>query len=322
MLRHAVSAFVSRELPLARLRKLHTTGKSFERGMWEKMAETGWVGLIASPESGGSGASHSDLVILMEQLGNALAPEPVVPCGILCTSLLDKAPASPLRTRLLNEICCGKLLAGVAWQEGPNFLDSIEATRGRGTIVAREPRAAHFDEGLREAINQGNQGLTFARDETAEILSKSDVREIPAKFGIVNESEQRFCLIRKVHLHRKQPFSALDCLIDIDTFKRFPRMAYKKEKLLKVVYDLGVKLTSNRQEITLAYADSYLAKLLKCQIAAALVQVRSWRYDASGRLIFAAVIRYRGDQFIYDIVDGDAPASQNRALIIPKARAG
>jgi len=72
--------------------------------------------------------------------------------------------------------------------------------------------------------------------------------------------------------------------------------------------------------MTISYADFETAQTLHCAVASALVRVRSWRRDRRDKLIFAATTLYRGDHFLYDIVEGDSTLEQSRALIIPKSR--
>jgi len=47
--------------------------------LWSDLAELGWLGLHVGEEHGGSGAGMEELVVVVEELGRALAPGSFVP---------------------------------------------------------------------------------------------------------------------------------------------------------------------------------------------------------------------------------------------------
>ena len=49
---------------------------------WHDMAELGWLGLHVDEEYGGSGYGLPELVVVIEELGRAVAPGPFVPTVI------------------------------------------------------------------------------------------------------------------------------------------------------------------------------------------------------------------------------------------------
>ncbi len=58
-----------------RVRELAEAG-SYDDDAWKEMAELGWAGIFIDEEHGGQGLGIVELVILMEELGYALAPVP------------------------------------------------------------------------------------------------------------------------------------------------------------------------------------------------------------------------------------------------------
>ena len=58
-----------------RVRELAESGEHDE-GAWKEMAELGWAGIFIDEQHGGQGLGIVELVILMEELGYALAPVP------------------------------------------------------------------------------------------------------------------------------------------------------------------------------------------------------------------------------------------------------
>lgn len=66
----AVDAFCARECPPHRLRELTEFGTvAHHRGLYEKLAATGWVGLGIPEEYGGCGGTLTDIALLVERLG-------------------------------------------------------------------------------------------------------------------------------------------------------------------------------------------------------------------------------------------------------------
>jgi alkylation response protein AidB-like acyl-CoA dehydrogenase len=69
-------AFFSKESPPARARASEPGG--FDRGLWDQLGELEAPGMAAPAGSGGGGAGLSELVVVAEALGRAIAPVPLV----------------------------------------------------------------------------------------------------------------------------------------------------------------------------------------------------------------------------------------------------
>src|SRR4051794_4256054 len=57
------------------LRELAEAGE-YDDAFWKEICELGWAGIFIGEEHGGQGLGQVELVILMEELGFALAPSP------------------------------------------------------------------------------------------------------------------------------------------------------------------------------------------------------------------------------------------------------
>jgi hypothetical protein len=68
--------FFAKECPPSVARAAEPLG--FDRGLWEKLVELGAPGMGSPEPAGGGGASLSDLVVVAEALGRAIAPVPLV----------------------------------------------------------------------------------------------------------------------------------------------------------------------------------------------------------------------------------------------------
>ena len=61
---------------------------------WEKMATQGWLGLHLPEDQGGQGFTLSELAVVLEELGHALFPGPLLPT-VLVSAALARVPRGP-----------------------------------------------------------------------------------------------------------------------------------------------------------------------------------------------------------------------------------
>jgi alkylation response protein AidB-like acyl-CoA dehydrogenase len=80
--------------------------------LWTDLAELGWLGVHVSEEHGGSGAGMEELVVIVEELGRAIAPGPFVPT-VITSAVLGSAGDGDVRTALLLGLTDGSRAAGV-----------------------------------------------------------------------------------------------------------------------------------------------------------------------------------------------------------------
>jgi alkylation response protein AidB-like acyl-CoA dehydrogenase len=80
---------------------------------WDAMAELGWLGLHLPEVHGGSGYGLPELVVVLEELGRAVAPGPFLPT-VIASSVIDRAGNDDQRARWLPGLADGTLAAAVA----------------------------------------------------------------------------------------------------------------------------------------------------------------------------------------------------------------
>ena len=76
MLKAAVHRFVETEYPKEVLLEISATGQTAPSEPWQKLASTGWLGIIIPTEYGGEGGSFTDAGVLFEELGRGPVPGP------------------------------------------------------------------------------------------------------------------------------------------------------------------------------------------------------------------------------------------------------
>ena len=92
---------------------------------WDEAVGLGWLGLHLPEEHGGSGYGLEELVVVVEQLGRAIAPGPFVPT-VIASAVVAAAGEDATRAELLPGFAAGATTAGVA-------LDA-DLTAGDGTV--------------------------------------------------------------------------------------------------------------------------------------------------------------------------------------------
>ena len=82
--------------------------------LWAGFSELGWLGLHIDEEFGGSGFGLSELVVVIEALGCAVAPGPFVPT-VVTSAVLARHGSDEQKARLLGGLTDGSIAAGVGF---------------------------------------------------------------------------------------------------------------------------------------------------------------------------------------------------------------
>jgi 3-oxochol-4-en-24-oyl-CoA dehydrogenase len=79
---------------------------------WDELAGLGWLGLHVPEDHGGSGYTLEELVVVVEELGRAVAPGPFVPT-VIASALITAAGDEEAKKRFLSGLADGSLTGGV-----------------------------------------------------------------------------------------------------------------------------------------------------------------------------------------------------------------
>ncbi|HEY5292219.1 MAG TPA: acyl-CoA dehydrogenase family protein [Burkholderiales bacterium] len=171
MLRDSAADFAT--LDAARVRRLRGADPGFERSVWREMAGMGWLGILVPEEHGGLGLKLAAALIIAEQLGRALYPEPYGASAVMATLALLHGDNAELKQRLLPQLAAGEIIASLAWQDERGGLDidqcavAVRAHGGRPVLEGTSrfvpaPGADAFVVAARSA--QGLELYWIARD--------------------------------------------------------------------------------------------------------------------------------------------------------------
>src|SRR6202035_4594482 len=80
--------------------------------LWHDLVELGWLGLHIDEDYGGSGYGLPELVVVIDELGRAVAPGPFVPT-VIASAVIAKDGSAEQKSRLLPGLIDGTATAGI-----------------------------------------------------------------------------------------------------------------------------------------------------------------------------------------------------------------
>src|SRR5205823_5056592 len=119
LLQHTAREFVAGRSSLKRIRTLRDTADpdGFSRALWHEMARLGWTGIVLPEEHGGLGLGYRDLMVVMEEMGRGLMPEPMLSTVLLGANAILLGGSEAQRREHLPAVAAGERLLALAWQE-------------------------------------------------------------------------------------------------------------------------------------------------------------------------------------------------------------
>jgi alkylation response protein AidB-like acyl-CoA dehydrogenase len=94
-------------------RRLRLSPTGYDRARWQSLAEMGLISLAAGLDAGGMGGSAVDVALVLEAIGKANAPDPLLELGILPALLLERGGADDV----LEGVLSGETIATLASTE-------------------------------------------------------------------------------------------------------------------------------------------------------------------------------------------------------------
>lgn len=91
---------------------------------WDQLVELGWLGLHIGEEHGGSGYGLPELVVVIEELGRAVAPGPFVPT-VIASAVIANDGSADQQARLLPGLLDGTVTAGVGLDGRVQLSDGV-----------------------------------------------------------------------------------------------------------------------------------------------------------------------------------------------------
>jgi alkylation response protein AidB-like acyl-CoA dehydrogenase len=140
MLRKTARDFLTEKCSKKFVKQMEESETGYSRGLWQEMAELGWLGLVFPGKYGGGDMSFLDLALLLEEMGRACLPGPFFSTVVLGgLSILDLGSERQKQEYLPKLIRGEKIFALALTEPGYHHYDAssvtVEAARDNGNYV-------------------------------------------------------------------------------------------------------------------------------------------------------------------------------------------
>jgi alkylation response protein AidB-like acyl-CoA dehydrogenase len=112
--------------------------EGFDRDLWRRFGDLGWLSLLVGDSDGGAGADERAAAVVARALGSAGRLEPFVAAGVLVPLWLTGLDG-PAAADLLGPVMTGELVAAPAWQDAAGAVDPellpVSATFSADSLV-------------------------------------------------------------------------------------------------------------------------------------------------------------------------------------------
>lgn len=137
LLREEARRFLADRFPITRVRELTSEARAPEASskIVPELAQLGWLGLVLPEEHGGAGLGFTHLAVLLEEVGRALVPAPLLSSTLAGLAILHGG-SDEQQADLLPGIIAGETLATLAYVDADGAWDfrATSATRSDGRL--------------------------------------------------------------------------------------------------------------------------------------------------------------------------------------------
>jgi alkylation response protein AidB-like acyl-CoA dehydrogenase len=122
-----VASFTKKQSPIGRMRAMREDPTGWSRDVLRQMAEYGWLGVSLPEDVGGLGGTFVDAALILEELGAALVPEPVLSSLVAAAPILALGTAEQ-KARWVTPFVEGSAVLALAWAEAQGRHDVADVT--------------------------------------------------------------------------------------------------------------------------------------------------------------------------------------------------
>ncbi len=132
-LRASVRSFLEKECPIEVVRALVETGEAPEK-LWDSMVALDWPALAVPEEFGGVGLTIVETAVVVEELGRAVAPGPLLATVTQFAPLVREVGLPAQQHRFLSGVASGAVAGAVALADHPHgwSVDDVTTTAEPG----------------------------------------------------------------------------------------------------------------------------------------------------------------------------------------------
>jgi pimeloyl-CoA dehydrogenase small subunit len=156
LLRHSVERLFADHYAFEQRKRYLQEAGGFSRALWQRYAELGLLGLPFAEEHGGSAGGPVETMIVMEQIGRALALEPYLATVVLAGGLIRLGASAAMRADLLPKVGSGELILAFAHSERQSRYDLADVA-----VKARRDGAGFVLDGAKTLVLHGDSAEKF-----------------------------------------------------------------------------------------------------------------------------------------------------------------
>ncbi len=113
-LRTTARSVLSHSCSSERVRWVSENGNGFDEELWTQIVGLGWTAIHVEERYGGAGCGYRDLVVVLHEIGRALAPTPFLASAVLATGALVEGDDEALCSSRLAALASGASIGSVA----------------------------------------------------------------------------------------------------------------------------------------------------------------------------------------------------------------
>jgi alkylation response protein AidB-like acyl-CoA dehydrogenase len=145
------------------VRAMEDDARGWPDPLWQRLGETGVLGVLVPECYGGAGQGRLEAVIAFEELGRALAPTPAFVSSVVCASALLDAGSEEQRRAWLPRIASGEAVLTPAWLEpqrgfGPQGVQARARRDGGAWLLTGAKRSVAFATGATRLLVLARSG--------------------------------------------------------------------------------------------------------------------------------------------------------------------
>ena len=215
----------------------------------------------------------------------------------------------------LNELCEDYKVARVTARQAVQALVAeglLASQRGRRTYVTYTRPSEMDGKPLFSSIGSVKSDV---KKFTIDIKSIRNVEDLPGGW-FIGRPDGEYVAITKIDKEGDNPYAHSEIYIARDVYEAFPKGADTRLKLARLVRDYAdPPITSGAERLRVAAADFTDASSLDCPMSSPVARVKRIFCNAQGRIVYYALLTYRGDKFevehsLHDYVEDAGPGKR------------
>jgi alkylation response protein AidB-like acyl-CoA dehydrogenase len=225
-----------------RLKAVKATPERIDRELWRELAKANLLGVAIDERFGGNGGGLTELAIVLEEIGRAVAPVPVYPTLVLGALPIAAFGSDALRAKWLPRVAAGEaILAHALVDDRPR--DVVTARRDGDAFVLSGKRS------LVQAAHVADAILVPAKHESSATLFVVDARAQGLRQERVETTDEQL----RPHLHLENVRVAADAVVGAPG-RGAQILAWLEQRATLALCAMQVGVAERALQITARYA--------------------------------------------------------------------